>query len=260
MEPISIEFTSEGEIVRGRFFQAIGGDLPATLLFVPGWPAFPEDFLRLGPSLSRQGINVLEIYPRGLPPSEGVYSHTKALKDIAAALQWLKQAQAKLKVIAAKIVLAGYSNGGGLAMSYAAHDPSISRIISIAGNDFGEFSRQIQRDTAFAEGMRTWLLSTQAPKGPARFNLDADLQELKNHPEIFGLRENADRLADRSILLLGGWEDQGPTIDQYQLPLYRALKGADAQNVTFIVYHTDHSFGNVLERLSSDIADWIHRE
>jgi pimeloyl-ACP methyl ester carboxylesterase len=262
MEPVSIEFISEDECVRGRFFQAVGEDQPTTLLLVPGWPGTLDDFLGLGPILSRQGINVLEFSPRGLPPSEGIYSHTKALKDIAAAMQWLQQAQVqeRFKVITARIVLAGYSNGGGLALAYAARDPSIRRVISFAGNDFGEFARQMQRDAAFAEGMRAWLLSTRAPEGLARFDLDADLQELMAHPDIFGASENAEKLADRSILIFGGWEDQGPTIDQYQLPLYRALKGAGAEKVTFIVYHTDHSFGNVRHRLAADIVEWILRE
>jgi uncharacterized protein len=262
MDPEIIEFIVEGEWVRGQFFQAIGEDHPATLLFVPGWPASPDDFLGLGPRLSQQGINLAEFSPRGLSPSGGTYSHPGALKDIAAALEWLRQpdVQARFKVDINRLVLTGYSNGGGLVLAYAARDPSVRHLISFAGNDFGEFIRQIQQDPDFAAGMRGRLLSTHVPDGPARFDLDADLQELADHPDIFGARENADKLADRSLLLFGGWEDQGPTVDQYQLPLYRALKRAGAADVTFIVYHTDHSFNNVLLRLAADVAEWIHRE
>jgi hypothetical protein len=36
MEPVSIEFFSEGACVRGRFFAAIETDEPNTLLLVPG--------------------------------------------------------------------------------------------------------------------------------------------------------------------------------------------------------------------------------
>jgi len=261
MDPISIEFTGEGEIVRGRFFQAIGEDLPMTLLFVPGWPADAEDFLGLGPILSQQGINFMELYPRGLQASEGIYTHSGALKDIGAALQWLRQAggQQQLRVNPGKIILGGYSNGGGLVMAYAARDPSVRTIISCAGNDFGEFTRQLESNVGMAKNIRDWLLSTQAPMGSARFDLEACLQELIANPDIFGIKEKADRLADRAILLLGGWEDQGPTIDEYQLPLYRALKKAGAVNVTFIVYHTDHSFGNVRQRLADDIIAWLQR-
>jgi hypothetical protein len=104
------------------------------------------------------------------------------------------------------------------------------------------------------------MLSLKAPVGPVQFDYDADLKALVENQDVYGLRENAANLADRSILLFGGWEDQGPTIDQYQLPLYRALKSAGAEKVTFIVYHTDHSFGNVRQRLATDIVEWILRE
>jgi hypothetical protein len=77
---------------------------------------------------------------------------------------------------------------------------------------------------------------------------------------VYGLRENAAKLADRSILLIGGWEDVEVTIDQYLLPLYRALRGAGAAKVTFLVYHTDHDFSNVRQRLASDIAGWLLRD
>ena len=258
MEPVSIEFLSEGECVRGRLYAA-SNEEPFTLLFVPGWPASQEDFLGLGPLLSHQGVNMVEFSPRGLPPSDGTYSHSNALHDIRSALQWLNQTdvQNQYNVDAARLVLCGYSNGGGLAMAYTAQDSSIRRVISIAGNDFGEFAREFKQKTTRFEAIYAWVLSTKAPDGPARFNPVTDLQELVDHPEIFGLRENAGRLADRSILLFGGWEDQGPTIEQYQLPLYRALRAAGAEKVTFIVYHTDHSFSNVRQRLTADIAEWI---
>jgi pimeloyl-ACP methyl ester carboxylesterase len=262
MEPIQIEFFCEGACVRGRFFIAEGVGKPHTFLYVPGWPATEEDFLGLGPLLSEQGIQMMEFYPRGLHPSEGIQSFTNTLNDIKSALMWLKQAdvQRRFKVDPNRLVLGGYSYGGGMAMAYAAQDASVRRVISIAGNDHGEFARELQRNTAFAEGIRQWLESTRTPEGPARFDLEAIFKELFDHPEIYGLRENASKLADRMILLLGGWEDQGVTIDQYLLPLYRALKGAGAEKIIFNVYHTDHSFRNVRRRLASDIAYWILRE
>ena len=260
MEPVSIEFMSEGGRVHGRLFRAEGADEPTTLLFVPGWGR--DDDLELGPLLSEKGINFCTFNPRGVQSSEGIHTHVGTLRDIGAALQWLGQVdvQKRLKVDASRLVLGGYSYGGGMAMAYAARDPSVRRVISVAGNDHGEFARELQRNAAFAEGFRSWFLSTLEPEGWARFDLEANLQELFDHPDIYGLRENAGKLADRSILIFGGWEDQGPTVDQYLLPLYRALRSAGAEKVTFIVYHTDHSFSNVRQRLAADIAEWLLRE
>jgi hypothetical protein len=43
-------------------------------MFVPGWPANPEDVLGLGPLLTQRGINMMEFYPRGM--------HQKLVDDI----------------------------------------------------------------------------------------------------------------------------------------------------------------------------------
>jgi pimeloyl-ACP methyl ester carboxylesterase len=233
-----------------------------TLLFVPGWPGLPSDNLSLGPLLAEQGINFCWFNPRGLPPSEGFATFAGTLQDIGAALQWMRrpEVQKRFNIDTTRIVLGGYSFGGGMAMAYAARDPSIRRVILIAGMDFGELVREMQRNAAFAEGISQWLLSTCEPDGPARFDMEAELKELVDHPDMYGLRENAVNMVDRSILLFGGWEDEGTSVEQHQLPLYRALRNAGAANVTFLVYHTNHDFSNVRQQLASDIADWLLRE
>jgi len=259
VEPVPIEFISEGACVRGRFFAAVGTTPATTLLLVPGWPGNPDDVLGLGALLAEQGINVCMFNPRGLHQSEGISSNANCLQDIGAALQWLRQAdvQRRFEVDTTRVVLGGHSYGGGMAMVYAARDTSVRRVISIAGNDFGEFARELQRSAAFAEGIRRMLRSTREPEGPARFDMEAGLKEFVDCQDVYGLRENAANLADRSILLIGGWEDEQITIEQFILPLYRGLRGAGAAKVTFLVYHTDHDFSNVRQRLASDIAGWL---
>ena len=219
----------------------------------------PNDVLGLGALLAEQGINVCMFNPRGLHQSEGISSNANCLQDIGAALQWLRQAdvQRRFEVDTTRVVLGGHSYGGGMAMAYAARDTSVRRVISIAGNDFGEFARELQRSAAFAEGIRRMLVSTRKPEGPASFDMEAGLKEFVDRQDVYGLRENAANLADRSILLIGGWEDEQITIEQFVLPLYRALRGAGAAKVTFLVYHTDHDFSNVRQRLASDIAGWL---
>ena len=262
MEPVSIEFISEGARVRGRFFAAIGKTPKITLLLIPGWPGDPNDVLGLGALLAEKGINVCMFNPRGLQQSEGFQTHPNTLKDIGSALNWLRQAdvQKRFGVDVTRLVLGGHSFGGGMALVYAAQDPGIRRVISIAGADFAEIARENQRNTAFAEEFRQGTISTRAPEGQARFDFEAGLQEWSDHQDVYGLRENAAHLANRSILLIGGWEDKQVTIDQFLLPLYRALKGAGADKVTFLVYHTYHGFGNVRPKLAADIAEWLFRD
>lgn len=193
----------------------------------PGWPGDPNDVLGLGARLAEQGINVCTFNPRGLQQSEGIHSHANTLQDIGSALQWLRQAdvQRRFGVDATRLVLGGHCYGGGMVMAYAARDPSVRQVISIAGNDHEEFARELNRNAVFAEGIHRWMLSTRRPEGPAQFDFDAGLKELIDRQDVYGLRENAANLADRSILLLGGWEDEQVTIDQFLLPLLPSTKG-----------------------------------
>jgi dipeptidyl aminopeptidase/acylaminoacyl peptidase len=262
VEPILVEFICEDAYVRGRFFLAVGGAPAPTVLFFPGWPGDPDDVLGLGALLAEQGINVCMLNPRGLQQSGGIHSHSNTQQDIGAALQWLRQAevQKRFGLDDTRLALGGHCYGGGMAMAYAAQDQSVCKVISIAGNDHGEFARETQRNSAFAEDIRRGMLSTRVPEGAARFDYDAGLMELLDHQDVYGLRENATNLADRSILLIAGWEDEQVTIDQFLLPLYGALRKAGTKKVTFLVYHTDHDFSNVRQRLAFDIADWLKHD
>ena len=144
-----------------------------------------------------------------------------------------------------------------MALAYAARDPSVRAVVSIAGTDHAAFIRLFRRDTAFAERIGGSLRSTLAPDGPARFDYEGTLRELDENQSIFGLRENASRLADRSILLVGGWDDPNVTIEGHVLPLYRALQGAGAEDVSLLVYQDGHGFGEVRERMADVLHAWV---
>jgi len=225
----------------------------ASVLLVPGWGGGPSDVLGVARFLSENGVEAFVLTPRGWHNSEGEASFANALEDIGVAVTWARRHAAH------EVVLGGHSFGGGMALAYAAHDSSVRRIISIAGTDHAQLIRQYQEDPAFASMLDRMLASTAAPEGPIRFDFQAALKELMEGQAVYGLRENADALADRSILMFGGWEDVNTTVDDYLLPLYRALRAAGAEDVTFQVFHTDHGFGNVRDELHQWILDWVLR-
>jgi dienelactone hydrolase len=257
--PFAVSFWSRSDTVRGRFFPAASAAPVGTLVLIPGWPGSTTDVLGLGALLSARGVNVLFFNPRGSYDSGGTASFPHTLEDIASCLGWVRRPEvaARLRIDPASLVIGGRSYGGGMALVYAARDTTVRRVISIAGNDFAELIREYRRNAAFADRFRAFLLSTLSPAGPVRFDMDADLKELSAHRDVYGLRENAPNLASRSILLIGGWQDTDVTVEEYLLPLYRALERAGAKDVTFLVYGTDHDFTNVREKMASDILDWI---
>ena len=263
MESIPFEFSSAANCVRGRYFAAGSSPRAPVFLYLPGWPGEPGDgFMDLYPRLAGQGIHVFMFNPRGLSPSEGMYSHANTLEDIASAIQWLGRADVRKRfgVDPARLSLGGHSFGGGISMAYAARDPTVRRVVSIAGPDFAELGREIQRNAAFAEAFRSSMSKTRSPLGPARFDLEEGIRDFIDHPDIYGQKENAARLADRSILLIGGWEDQAVTIEAFLLPVYRALRQAGANAVTVQMYHTDHEFRNVRQQLAEAIAGWLQQQ
>jgi pimeloyl-ACP methyl ester carboxylesterase len=260
---VTIEFPSQGSQVHGRVFPAGGEALRPTLLLVPGFPGNPNDVAGMGDSLSRLGINVVMFNPRGMHASEGSFSFEHTIEDIGAALRWLErdEVRQRFKIDPGKVTLGGHSYGGGMAMVYAAKDTRVRRLISISGADTGETIRELQRNPASAEAMRKSLSGMLAQRGPVRMdNVETAFQEISKLENVYVLSENAANLADRSILLIGAWEDVQVTVDQTVLPFYRALKRSKAADVTFLVYHADHQFGAVRERLASDIRDWLMQQ
>lgn len=234
--------------------------VPATVLLLPGWGGGPSDALGIAGALSAGGVGVVVLSPRGWHGSGGTATFAHALEDIAVALDWVRDpARSGLGLRNEGLVLGGHSWGGGMALAYAARDPSVHRIFSVAGTDHARLIRGYRADPRAREIVDAALAGTAAPEGPIRFDVEATLAELERGEGVYGLVENAPRLADRSLLLFGGWEDGKVTVDDTLLPLYRALRAAGADDVTFVTYHADHGFGNVREALHRDLLEWIRR-
>lgn len=233
----------------------------ATALLIPGWGGGPTDVLGIARALSEARVSAVTLTPRGWHESEGTATFANALEDIAAALAWIREPghAARFGLTPDRVVLGGHSWGGGMSLAYAARDSSVRRVFSVAGTDHAQFVRHYESDPEFAAMVDQLLTESAAPNGPIRFNVDSTLDELKRGQKVYGLVENASRLADRSILLIGGWEDENVTIDDTLLPLYRALRAAGAEDVTFKTYHADHSFRTVRDQLHRDLIDWIER-
>lgn len=227
------------------------GETLASILLVPGWGGGPDDVLGLARFLSANRVEAFVLTPRGWHDSEGDASFHNVLGDIEAALGWVRQHTTH------EVVLGGHSFGGGMALAYAAQDSSVSRIISVAGTDHGQLIRQYLSDSTFSSMLNRILASTASPNGPIKFDVDSTLRDLIDGQSTFGLRENASELADRSILMFGGWKDVNTTVDDYLLPQYRAWEASGAEDVTFLVYHTDHGFGNVRAELHRQILKWL---
>ena len=91
--------------------------------------------------MSRSGFNALTFNYSGTHHSEGLNSFDSSQAAISAAFAFLTNADtaADLGVDRDHVLLGGWSYGGGMALSDAAHNPTVDSVFSIAGTDHGEF-------------------------------------------------------------------------------------------------------------------------
>ena len=246
-----ITFPSDGFAIRGLFFASAIEPI-ATLLLLPPGDLDPTHVLDMGRLLPAHGVNVVKFAPRGSHGSGGVPSIAHFIDDIGAALQWLRGDGGKaFRVDAERIVIGGYSLGGGLAMAYAIRDSTVGGVVSIAGNDLGEFARRLRRSSAAVAGLNQSLTRMGMP------DPDAVIREILDGEGAFGHTENAPRLAGRAILLIGGWDDTTAPIETVVLPFYRSLKRQLESDVTIIAYQDGHAFPRSREEMASDIRAWL---
>lgn len=254
-----IEFDSDGNRIQGKFYHAEGEAPVPTVLLLPGFPGNEDDVLELGQRMIQHGINILTFNYRGIYKSEGTFSLRNTHKDIQAATAYLHQEEvvSRFKVDTSKLILGGWSYGGGMALAYAANHPGIKRIFSIAGTDHGQFAREYKRNPTFAEMADAMFEELKSPTGPVRFEGKAAIEELAQNPVPYDLRLNATALAGRDILLIGGWDDPNVTIEHHILPLYRALIDADAQKIQIVAFQDNHAFERSREELAATVARWV---
>jgi dienelactone hydrolase len=259
LNPIDIAFRSDGVLLKGKLHAAEGEGPFPTVILLHGFPDEENDVLGLGRRMSIAGINALTFNYGGTHQSEGEYSIKNTQSEINAAYKFIHKPQnlTRFRVDARRIFLGGHSFGGGMALTYAANHPEITRVFSIAGNDHGEFAREYRRNATMAEMIDAWFKELEAPSGSVRFKGKVAVKDLLDNADLYDLRKSAPLLANRNILLVGGWDDEQVTIESYLLPLYRALKKEGASDLRFVVYQTNHSFENVGEELAEEVVGWI---
>jgi pimeloyl-ACP methyl ester carboxylesterase len=261
---IDISIDRQGVLLRGKFYAAPGEGPFTTIILLHGMPGSESDVLGIGKKLSESAINAITFNYAGTHKSEGQFSFEYTLQDIGAAYEFLHQSEniEKFKIDTANIYLGGYSYGGGMAMTYAANHPEITAVFSIAGGDHGKIMREYLRNPEFAKMLDNMFERLKVPTGPIRFAEGATPKEvavigIEALEPTLDLRKSAPLLAQKDILLIGGWDDNSCIMENIVLPLYRALKEAKAQDVKIVAFQDNHAFRNVREELSSVIIEWI---
>jgi dienelactone hydrolase len=257
-EPEAFRINHEGVELQCYFHRAKGEGPFPTIILLQGWASGGKDSRHIGATLAGSGINSFTIHYRGTYLSGGVYTFKDLMKDLDYIYNLLKteKYQEKYKIDTSKIIMGGHSHGGAMSMTYAANNPQIKYVFSVGAPDLAQMAREYKNNPQLAEMLDASFAKREAPEGPVRGGVEA-LRDMVENPDMHDLRKLAPNFKGKKILMIGGWEDSGPVVENHLVPFYRTLKKAGVEDVKIIMYHTDHSFQNVLEQLAADILEWI---
>ena len=230
-----------------------------TVILPQGSPGNEEDVLGLGQHFASNGYNALTFNYSGTQSSEGLSSFADSQLDIAAAYRFLEESE-DLPVDKSRLVLGGWSYGGGMALTYAASHSEVTAAFSVAGTDHGEFMREYIRDADYRSLVDGIFDEMAVPGSPWRLAPDATPREIaERHLDIdaYDLRLAAPSLADRHLLLIGGWHDVNVKVENHLLPLYRVLQSEGARHVSIVAFEDSHGFENVRDELADVILRWM---
>ncbi|MFC1784699.1 alpha/beta hydrolase [Candidatus Neomarinimicrobiota bacterium] len=263
--PSDITIDRNGVLLKGKFYISNGKGTNPTTILLPGFPGGESDVLGIGRILSEAGINALIFNYSGTHQSQGELNFGNTQKDIQAAFDFIHKPENvhKYKIDTTRIILGGYSYGGGMAMTYAANHPEINSVFSIGGNDHGAFMKEYNRNPEMRKDIDNMFDELKMEKEIVRFGPGGTVKEIAEMRIVelnptYDLLNCVPFLIKKNILLIAGWDDNSVSIENIVLPLYRELKYEKAKNVTITAVQDDHSFKNSREYLALTIIEWIN--
>lgn len=257
-EPEAFRIDHDGVELQCYFHRATGEGPFPTILLLQGGQSGGMDSLQIGATLAGSGINSITLHYRGAYLSEGLHTFEGIFNDVNYIFSLLhtEEFQKKFNIDSSKIILGGYSFGSAVSFTVAANNPRIKHVFGVGVTDMSELSRMLANDPQLAKEWVASFAKREAPEGPVR-GLVESLRDLIKNPDMHDLRKLAPRFEGKKLLLVGGWEDTGPVVEDHLVPFYRELKKAGIVDVRIIMYHAGHSFRNVRKRLADDILEWI---
>lgn len=253
----AVTFQSHGSTLQGRFFRARAPGARPTVLLFHGFPGGPGDVLGVGAAVSRAGWNALLFNPRGFHGSQGTHTLENALEDTAAALAFLRASQAPPGIDTGRIAVVGYSYGGWLALMAGMRHAEVKCVAAIAPGNEGMQARMLDGDPAYAASLRQTIERADRENLVRGLGWDSAAAEMRAHADEYDLIRHAAALAGRPVLVVGGWRDQGPTLEAFIVPLVRALRAAGNARVTPVALDDDHSYGATRQELHRVVVSWI---
>lgn len=247
-----INFQSGGARLNGLVYLADGAGPHPTVILLHGFPG-NEKNLDLAQAMRRVGFNVMFFHYRGAWGSDGVFSFSNVVEDVAAAAEFLRANAATYRTDPDKLILIGHSMGGFAALSGAANDSRIACAAGLAPADFGVLASAVAASPDVLEGFAAYSDTLTMLNG---FSGESAISDLFANTAAFDLRAKAPELAGKSVLLVAAEDDESTPLDMMVQPLMDAYAADPAIRATNVVLPGDHSFSWSREALIDTVIDW----
>lgn len=245
-------FDSHGDRLNGIVYVANGPGPHPTVVLLHGFPG-NEKNLDLAQALRADGWNVLFFHYRGAWGSEGTYSFTHVVEDVAAATDHVRVNAASLRSDPDRIILVGHSMGGFAALMGAARDERIKCTAAIAPADVGAMADFFAAQPQIA---RDWSSYTDTLGMLRGYSGQAMLDEIAANRKDFDVRAIAPRLRGKAVLIVGADRDTDVPTDILIRPIIQAYEADPAIRTTGVILSGDHSFSWSRPQLIQTVRQW----
>jgi pimeloyl-ACP methyl ester carboxylesterase len=247
-----VAFESHGDRLNGLVYVAEGEGPHPAIVLLHGFPG-NEKNLDLAQDMRAAGWNVLFFHYRGAWGSEGDYTLTHVIEDVASATDFLRTRADQYRTNPDHIVLVGHSMGGFASLQAAARDEAIACAAGIAPADIGVMAGVFEANAEAKAGFMAYSDSLQMLHG---LTGDKIMAEIEANKAAFSLQGLAPELEGKGILVVGGDKDTSVSTDLVINPLIAAYEADPAIDTTGVVLSGDHSFSWSRDELISTVMDW----
>jgi uncharacterized protein len=242
----ALRIPSHGKRINGIIYIASGQGPHPTLVLFHGLPG-NEKNLDIAQAVRRAGWNAVAFSYRGSWGSPGKFSFSHNLEDARSVLKFLREpVNAKqLRIDTSRIVVAGHSMGGWVAIETAAHDHDLIGVILISAADLPKQGK-LPREQLVA-----LMAGCMGPLAGATPKSMADEARALGGP--FEFESSAPNLTQVPLLALTA--DDG--LAGYTDALVQAIRADGGHQITTMHAATDHNWSDHRIALQSIILRWL---
>jgi dipeptidyl aminopeptidase/acylaminoacyl peptidase len=246
---------SGGSRLNGFLYLAAGKAPHPTVLLLHGFPGNERNG-DLAQTLRRAGMNVLLFDYRGNWGSGGTFSFGHTLEDVGAAIAFIRSdsSRSAFRVDPRRIILAGHSMGGWLALMGTAADSSIACAVALDFWNTGYDGQQMRTDHERDSSLTAYVALQAGPGGPIRAaSVESVMDELREQGDRWNPERAAAAIGSRPVLIVSTTENRAHP------RLVSALRAVHAPRLEAVQWKTDHSFSDRRVQLARKMVDWLRR-